>query len=122
MVMNTCRFFNFMATQVFVDYQVNDSTLVKYNETGFFLVDSTVFDMFNFPFLVGNPQTALSRPNVMVITESTARRYFGDEDPLGKSLRLNEGLNMEITGVLKDIPSQSHFQFDFLGSKQAHVS
>jgi len=116
MVTNTCRFFNFMLSQVFVDYQENDSTLVKYNETGFFLVDSTVFDMFNFPLLVGDPKTVLSRPNVMIITESAARRYFGDEDPLGKSLRLNEGLNMEITGVLKDIPSQSHFQFEFLGS------
>ena len=116
MVLNTCRFFNFMATQVFIDYRENDSTLVKYNETGFFLVDSTVFDMFNFPLLLGDPETALARPNVMVITESAAKRYFGNEDPLGKSLRLNEIVEMEITGVLKDIPSQSHFRFDFLGS------
>lgn len=116
MVNNVCRFFNFMATQVFIDYRENDSTLTKYNETGFFLVDSTVFDMFSFELLVGDPKTALARPNVMVITESAAERYFGNEDPMGRTLRLNEGLNLEITGVLKDIPTQSHFVFDFLGS------
>jgi putative ABC transport system permease protein len=116
MVVNTCRFFNFMATQVFIDYRENDSTLARYNETGFFLVDSSVFDMFDFPLLVGDPETALARPNVMVITESAAKRYFGDSDPLGKSLRLNEFLNIEITGILKDIPAQSHFSFDFLAS------
>ncbi len=116
MVVNTCRFFNFMATQVFIDYRENDSTLVKYNESGFYLVDSTVFDMFGFPLLVGDPKTALARPNVLVISQSAARRYFGNDDPLGKTLRLNEGLNLEITGVMKDLPSQSHFQIDFLGS------
>ncbi len=116
MIVNACRFFNFMATQVFIDYRENDSTLVKYNETGFFLVDSSVFDMFDFPLLVGDPETALARPNVLVISESAAKRYFGNEDPLGKSLRLNEGLNLEITGIMKDLPSQSHFRFDFLAS------
>ncbi|HEC42647.1 MAG TPA: ABC transporter permease [Bacteroides sp.] len=116
MVVNVCRFFNFMATQVFIDYQKNDSTLIKNNETGFFLVDSTVFEMFNFPLLVGDPKTVLSRPNVMVITESAAKRYFGEENPVGKSLRLNEQLDLEITGILKDIPTQSHFTFEFLGS------
>ncbi len=116
MVVSVCRFFNFMTNKVFIDYQENDSILSKYNETGFFLADSTVFEMFNFPFLVGDAKTALARPNVMVITESAAKRYFGDEDPLGKSLRVNEGLNLEITGVLQDIPAQSHFRFEFLGS------
>jgi putative ABC transport system permease protein len=116
MISNTCRFFNFMATQVFIDYQEGDSVQARYNETGFFLVDSTVFDMFDFPLLVGDPETVLSRPNVMVITESAAKRYFGDENPVGKNLRLNEALTLEITGVLEDIPSQSHFRFDFLAS------
>ena len=116
MVKNTCRFFNFMTTQVFIDYQKDDTTLIKYNESGFFLVDSTVFQMFSFPFIKGNPETALSSPNTVVLTESTAARYFGDEDPVGKTMRLNEGLNLEVTGVIKDVPSQSHFRINFLGS------
>ncbi len=116
MVKNTCRFFNFMTTQVFIDYQKDDTTLIKYNESGFFLVDSTVFQMFSFPFIKGNFETALSSPNTVVLTESTAARYFGDEDPVGKTMRLNEGLNLEVTGVIKDVPSQSHFRINFLGS------
>ena len=116
MVVNMCRFFNFMTNRVFIDYRENDSTLTRFNEAGFFLADSTVFDMFNFPLLAGDPRTALSRPNVMVISESAAKRYFGNEDPLGRSLRLNEALNIEITGIMKDLPAQSQFSFDFLAS------
>jgi putative ABC transport system permease protein len=116
MVKSTCRFFNFMVNQIFIDYQKDDTTLVKYNEPGFFVVDSTVFQMFTFPFVQGNPETALDAPNKMVITESTAARYFGDEDPVGKTMRLNEQLNVEVTGVIEDLPSQSHFRIDFLCS------
>jgi putative ABC transport system permease protein len=116
MVKNTCRFFNFMTSQIFIDYQKDDTTLIKYNESGFFVVDSTVFQMFTFPFVQGNPETALDAPNNMVITESIAARYFGEEDPIGKTMRLNEQLNVEVTGVIEDLPSQSHFGIDFLCS------
>ena len=116
MVKNTCRFFNFMTNQVFIDYLKDDSTLTKYNEPGFFVVDSTVFQMFTFPFVRGNPETALDAPNKMVITESTAARYFGDEDPIGETMRLAEQLNVEVSGVIEDLPSQSHFRIDFLCS------
>ena len=109
MVKNTCRFFNFMVNQTFVEYQKDDTTLIKYNEPGFFVVDSTVFQMFTFPFVHGNPETALAAPNSLVITESTAARYFGDEDPIGKTMRLVEQLNVEVTGVIEDLPTQSHF-------------
>ncbi len=116
MVKNTCRFFNFMVNQTFVEYQKDDTTLIKYNEPGFFVVDSTVFQMFTFPLVQGNPETALVAPNSLVITESTAARYFGDEDPIGKTMRLVEQLNVEVTGVMEDLPSQSHFRIDFLCS------
>ncbi len=116
MVKNTCRFFNFMTNQVFIDYQKDSTTLIKYNESGFFVVDSTVFQMFTFPFVRGNPEMALDAPNKMVITESTAARYFGDEDPIGKTMRLAEQLNVEVSGVIEDLPDQSHFRIDFLCS------
>lgn len=116
MVKNTCRFFNFMVKQTFVEYRKDDTTLIRYNEPGFFVVDSTVFQMFTFPLVRGNPETALAAPNSLVITESTAARYFGNEDPIGKTMRLVEQLNVEVTGVMKDLPSQSHFKIDFLCS------
>lgn len=116
MVKNTCRFFNFMVSQIFIDYRKNDTTLIKYNEPGFFVADSTVFQMFTFPLVRGNPETVLNAPNQMVITESTAARYFGEEDPIGKTMRLNEQLNVEVSGVMEDLPSQSHFRIDFLCS------
>ncbi len=116
MVKNTCRFFNFMVNRIFIDYQKDDTTLIRYNESGFFVVDSTVFQMFTFPFVRGNPEAALDAPNKMVITESTAARYFGNEDPVGKTMRLNEQLNVEVSGVIEDLPRQSHFRIDFLCS------
>ena len=80
------------------------------------LADSNVFKVFSFPFLEGEPSTALERPGTVVITESTAKRYFGDEPAIGKVLRVEEQINFEVTGVMKDLPSQSHFKIDILGS------
>jgi putative ABC transport system permease protein len=95
------------------------STLIEYGEKRIseekvWRVDSSFFDVFTFPFVKGDPKTALSDINSIILTESAARRYFGDEDPLGKVLRLNQRDDVTVTGVIKDVPSQSHFHFDFL--------
>jgi putative ABC transport system permease protein len=105
------RFFNFQQPRLLVEHED-----IKFNEPRVFLADSTVFDIFDFEFITGNPENALDRPFTMVITESTARKYFGDENPVGKSLRFQQQLDFEITGIIKDIQPQSHFQFDFLGA------
>lgn len=76
--------------------------------------DSVFFDLFNFEFVSGNATTALRNPNSVVITESMARKYFGDEAATGKVLRFNGRADLEVTGVLKDLPSATHIQFDFL--------
>lgn len=76
--------------------------------------DSTFFEVFNFEFVAGNEATALKHANSVVITESMARKYFPGEDALGKVLKFNEKQDVEVTGVLKDIPSATHLQFDFL--------
>ena len=115
-VKSTCRFFNFQVSKVFFEYRQDTSNIVKYDERGFYLVDSTVFCIFTFPFVKGDPATALNRPNTLVLTTSAAERYFGKEDPIGKILRAEEGLDFEVTGVIGNIPSQSHFKFDMLGS------
>ena len=72
------------------------------------------FEMFTFPFIKGNPQTALNGKRSVVITEKMARKYFGVEDPLGKTLNFNDKFDLQVTGVLKDIPKNSHLQFDFV--------
>ncbi len=79
--------------------------------------DSTVFDIFTIPFIQGDPKTALNRPNTAVITESTAKKYFGDEDPIGKVI-YDEGYlgSLEITGIVEDQPVNSHFYFDIMFS------
>lgn len=72
------------------------------------------FRIFTFPLKAGNPATALSQPNSLVITESMERKYFGNREALGKTLVFADTLSFMITGVMKDIPSQSHMQFDML--------
>jgi putative ABC transport system permease protein len=78
-------------------------------------VDSSFFEVFTFPFINGNPKTALQDVNAIVLTESTAKRYFSNTDPIGKTL-LIDGVNRVVSGVIKDVPPQSHFHFDFLMS------
>jgi putative ABC transport system permease protein len=81
-------------------------------------IDSSFFDIFSFQFVKGDKATAISKwENFIVITESTAKRYFGDADPIGMPLKLDigqEGTDFFVSGVLKDVPETSHFTFDFL--------
>jgi putative ABC transport system permease protein len=97
------------------------STVVRYedktfSEERFFGADSTVFDIFTFPFVAGNPKTALTQPNTVVITESIAHKYFGNENPIGKILNTGKKDNFVVTGVIKDIPQNSHLHPDFMAS------
>ena len=85
-------------------------------EKGVQLVDSSLFDVFTLPFLKGSPKAALNQPNTVVITESIAKKYFGNEDPLDKILRIYDDESDKaytVTGVIKDIPDNSHFHIDF---------
>ena len=72
--------------------------------------------MFDFPFLEGNPATALNDPYSVVLTRSMAQRLFGNEDPMGKTVKADNALNMTVTGVMKDLPDNTQFQFDWLNS------
>jgi putative ABC transport system permease protein len=103
-----------------VRFRKYSTAQVKYEEKFFterrsIFADSTVFDIFTIPLIKGNPKNALSAPNTITISESIAKKYFGDIDPMGKTL--NYGTReFEITGVYKDIPKASHFNFDFIAS------
>lgn len=83
------------------------------------LADPSIFKIFSFKLLSGDPETALNNPGSIVISETKARKYFGSKDPLGQTLHLSDGdakTTYTVTGVMKDIPANSQIQFDFLGS------
>lgn len=75
--------------------------------------DAGLFDIFTLPMVEGIPATALSEPNTVVITENTARNLFNRTDVVGETLVFNDTTNYKITGILKNIPRQSHFDFDY---------
>jgi len=76
--------------------------------------DSTFFQIFSIPMIAGNRLTALNEPNSIVIDETTAKKYFNSTDVVGKTLYVDNSVNCEITGVIKDFPSQAHFHFSFI--------
>jgi putative ABC transport system permease protein len=78
------------------------------------LADSSIFEVFTFPLKVGDPKTALAQPNSLLLTEATAKKYFGNTDPIGKILRYNREISMTVTGIVKDIPGNSHLQYDMI--------
>ncbi|WPP50306.1 FtsX-like permease family protein [Catalinimonas niigatensis] len=86
-----------------------------YNEEDWARADSTLFHVFTHPFLEGNPRTALREKNSIVLTETLARKYFGDEEAVGKSLLLFDAKeNFTVTGVIEDLPDNSHLKFEAL--------
>lgn len=103
------RFFNDWSSPYFVEYENKG-----FRESRLFFVDSTVFDVFDIDFITGNPKNALNEPGKAIITESTAKRYFENENPMGKTLRVEQSFDVIVAGVIKDTPLQSHFHFDML--------
>ncbi|GAB5519792.1 MAG: ABC transporter permease [Rhodothermales bacterium] len=86
------------------------------DDNEFYFADSTFFQVFTHPFIHGDPTTALTRPNTVVLTASTAKRFFGDINPMGQTLVRNNNVTYEVTGVVDDVPDQSHYQFDAIAS------
>jgi putative ABC transport system permease protein len=86
-------------------------------EENFYYADSTFFNVFTAPLLFGDPEGLLNRPNTVVLTEEIARKYFGNQDPVGSLLKVGQREeNFEVTGVVKGFPENSHFRFSMLGS------
>jgi len=86
---------------------------ISYYEPDSYIADSTVFDVFSFELLAGDKKTALREPNAIVLTESMAKKYFGDEDPMGQLLKMDNN-EYKVTGVMNDVPENSHFRFSSL--------
>jgi len=99
--------------------QLGQQFRVRYEDKQFkeihsIFAEPAFFGMFTYPFLKGNPATALEAKRSIVITEKMAQKYFGAENPLGKTLNFNDRIDFEITGVIQNIPKNSHLQFDFI--------
>lgn len=103
-----------------VSYATPSNQIISFEEDKILAADSNFFKMFNFPFVKGNMETALLQANTLVMTESTAKKYFRGEDPIGKLIRLGglakgeEQKTFEVTGVVKDTPDNSYIEFDVL--------
>lgn len=79
-------------------------------------VETPFFEMFTFPFVKGSPKTAFTDINSVVLTESMAKALFGDEDPMNKLVKINLKHSLKVTGILKDLPTNTYFKFDYLTS------
>ncbi len=87
-----------------------------FSEEGWFNADSSFFEVFDLELIQGDTKTALKEPNTVVLTKSTAERYFGSEDPMGKTLNSDRRRDYVVTGVIEDPPKNTHFHYDFLSS------
>jgi len=108
----TTRLFPNWGRKYLIQYDDNRSY-----EEGVVRIDSSFFDVFSFPFVKGEKKTSTANPNFIILTESTAKRIFGNEDPMGKALKLDivqVSTDFLVTGIVKDVPENSHFTFDFL--------
>lgn len=90
-------------------------------EQNIYYANNDFFKMFSFPMLEGNPENALKDPYSLVITRAMEKQYFGHNSALGKTLTLDDSLDFKVTGVVKDIPAQSHIQFDMLISFSTYL-
>jgi putative ABC transport system permease protein len=111
MIERVVRIFNFQAPRSLI--QLDDKV---YNERKLFFADSNYFQMFDYTFIYGDPQTALNEAFAVVITKETSEKYFGKENPMGKVLRYEDTFDLKVTGVIEKVPSTSHFRWDFMAS------
>lgn len=88
----------------------------SYREEKWIFADSTLFDVFSFTLVKGDPQKALAEPNTLVISEAVALKYFGNEDPIGKSLKVDNEELYRVSGVMEAMPRNTHFNFDLVAS------
>jgi len=89
---------------------------IAFYETGIKFTDPEIFEVFDIPLIQGDPATALSQPFSIILGESAARKYFGDEDPMGQTLTLENRMPVKVTGIMEDLPDNTHLRMDMLAS------
>ncbi len=88
----------------------------SFNEKQFYLADANFFEFFSYPLIKGDPKTVLTNPTDVVLTEAMAKKYFGDEDPIGKIIRYDNQNDLKVTGIAGPFPGNSHLNFDFVAN------
>ncbi len=106
-IINTARYRNLAGRVI----KINENIFF---ENDFVAADASLFEMFSFPIIEGSVEQALSQPDGVLISESISHKYFGNDNPIGKQIIVDNKHNIFITGVFKDIPSNSHIKFDFV--------
>lgn len=107
-------FTRFLPVNGVMTYETPGGDFVSFYEEKMQFADTSVFKVFDFTLIKGNPATALKGLEKAVISERAAKKYFNNDDPLGKRVKRNGRILYEITGVFKDVPEISHIKFDFL--------
>ena len=100
---------------------VNDK-VERFNERNYLLVQDNFFEIFDFEMIEGDPRTALKMPNSVVLTSATAKKYFGNEDPMGKLVQFNRAGDLIVNGIVEDPPTNSHLDFDLLVSMNINMN
>jgi putative ABC transport system permease protein len=118
---------SFPEVESFVRFRFVGTVLVRYRDKAFYeseglYADPSVFDVFTYSLLEGDRETALGVPNAIVVTQSFARKYFGENDPVGRRLNLDNASDVVVSAVLRDVPANSHFPFDFLFPFSKHAA
>ena len=111
LIEQSVRFFNFQDPQ-----HTLKAGEVKINESRIFMVDSNMFEVFDFPVVKGDRKTMLSQPNSIVMTRAMARKYFGEKEAVGQVVKFDGIRDLQVTGLIEEVPSQSHIHFDALVS------
>src|SRR5882724_8544310 len=86
----------------------------RYNEKGYLFADEHFPMIFDYHWLAGDPRSALTEPNSIVLTQSIARKYFGDANPLGQIINLENQYNLKVTGLIADVPGNTNLPFLFI--------
>jgi putative ABC transport system permease protein len=102
------------AVRVLPDNDLFTYNNISFNEQHVYIADSDFFQLFNFPLLRGNPATVLKDPTSIVLTATAAKKYFGAQDPMGKVIQMNKELQLKVTGIARDVPTNSHLSFDIV--------
>jgi len=102
------------AVRVMPDNDLFSYNHISFNEKKVYLTDSNFFQFFNFPLLKGDASSVLREPGSIVLTSAAAKKYFGNEDPIGKVIEMNKDLQLKVTGIAQDMPSNSHLNFDLI--------
>ena len=115
---------DFPEVESFVRFRDQGSQIVNYKNNSFkernaIFADNSVFEIFNVHLIYGNKENALKEPNTIVLSKNTAKKYFGNSNPIGETLKIDNKYDYKVTGVYDEIAPNTHFKFDIIMSMES---